>query len=51
MGAWGTGLYQDDTMCDIKEDYLDLLKVGDLILYQILNEDFKEHRCYKNMYY
>ncbi len=28
MGTWGTGLYQDDTTCDIKEDYLDLLKVG-----------------------
>lgn len=28
MGAWGSGLYQDDTTCDIKEDYLDLLKVG-----------------------
>lgn len=28
MGAWGPGLYQDDTTCDIKEEYLNLLRVG-----------------------
>jgi len=28
MGAWGTGLYQDDTTCDIKDTYVNLLKVG-----------------------
>lgn len=28
MGAWGTGLYQDDDTCDIKEDYLNFLRVG-----------------------
>ena len=28
MGAWGTGLYQDDTTCDVKEEYLNLLKIG-----------------------
>ena len=28
MGAWGTGLYQDDTTCDIKDDYITYLKVG-----------------------
>jgi len=28
MGAWGTGLYQDDITCDIKDEYLDLLRVG-----------------------
>lgn len=28
MGAWGTGLYQDDTTCDVKEDYINLLKIG-----------------------
>lgn len=28
MGAWGTGLYQDDTAYDIKEDYITYLKVG-----------------------
>ena len=28
MGTWGTGLYQDDTTCDIKEEYLNLLKIG-----------------------
>ena len=28
MGAWGTGLYQDDTTCDIKDDYITYLKIG-----------------------
>lgn len=28
MGTWGTGLYQDDTTCDVKEEYLNLLKIG-----------------------
>ena len=28
MGTWGTGLYQDDTTCDVKEDYINLLKIG-----------------------
>lgn len=28
MGAWGVGLYQDDVTCDIKEEYLDRLRIG-----------------------
>ena len=28
MGTWGTGLYQDDTTCDIKDDYITYLKIG-----------------------
>lgn len=28
MGAWGTGLFQDDTACDIREDYKDHLGNG-----------------------
>lgn len=28
MGAWGTGLYQDDDTCDIKEEYLNYLRIG-----------------------
>ncbi len=28
MGTWGPGIYQDDVTCDIKEDYLDRLRVG-----------------------
>ncbi len=28
MGAWGTGLYQDDVTCDIKEEYLNRLRIG-----------------------
>ena len=28
MGAWGTGLYQDDDTCDIKDEYLTYLRIG-----------------------
>lgn len=28
MGAWGTGLYSDDTACDVREDYKDFLGDG-----------------------
>lgn len=28
MGAWGTGLYQDDVTCDIRDDYLNRLRIG-----------------------
>lgn len=28
MGVWGTGLYQDDVTCDVKEEYLNRLKIG-----------------------
>ena len=28
MGAWGTGLYQDDTACDIRDNYTDHLGNG-----------------------
>ncbi len=28
MGAWGTGLYQDDTTCDIKDEYITYLQIG-----------------------
>lgn len=28
MGAWGPGLYQDDVTCDIKEEYVNWLKIG-----------------------
>ena len=28
MGAWGTGLYQDDTTDDIREEYLNYLRIG-----------------------
>ena len=29
MGTWGTGLYQDDTACDVKESIKDRLIYGD----------------------
>ena len=28
MGAWGTGLYDDDTTCDVRDDYVKNLKKG-----------------------
>ena len=28
MGTWGTGLYADDTTCDVRDDYIDRLKCG-----------------------
>lgn len=28
MGAWGTGLYSDDTTCDVRDDYVQNLKHG-----------------------
>lgn len=28
MGAWGTSLYENDTTCDIRDDYIDKLKRG-----------------------
>lgn len=28
MGAWGTGLYSDDTTCDVRDDYVLNLKLG-----------------------
>ena len=28
MGIWGCGLYQDDVTCDVKDDYLNWLRVG-----------------------
>ncbi len=28
MGAWGAGLYQDDVTCDVKEEYLNQLRIG-----------------------
>ena len=28
MGAWGTGLYQDDTAMEVRDYYQELLKKG-----------------------
>ena len=41
MGTWGTGLYQDDTACDVKESIKDKLIYGDeVISMQISKIDF-----------
>jgi len=28
MGTWGTALYKDDTACDVRDDYRDILGDG-----------------------
>lgn len=28
MGAWGTGLFDDDTTCDVKDQFIDYLDEG-----------------------
>ncbi|MDQ0115605.1 DUF4259 domain-containing protein [Paenibacillus harenae] len=28
MGAWGTGIFDDDTTCDVRDQYNDLLEEG-----------------------
>jgi len=28
MGAWGTGIYDDDTTCDVRDDFIDYLDEG-----------------------
>lgn len=28
MGAWGTGIFEDDTACDVRNEYIDLLTKG-----------------------
>lgn len=28
MGTWGPGLYSDDTACDVRDDYKDILGDG-----------------------
>lgn len=28
MGAWGTGIFDDDTTCDVRDDFIDYLEEG-----------------------
>lgn len=28
MGAWGTGIFDDDTVCDVRDDFIDYLEEG-----------------------
>ena len=47
MSAWGVGLYQNDVTCDVKDEYLDWLRVGKTSLEATqemidYNEDFIE---------
>jgi hypothetical protein len=28
VGAWGTGLFQDDTACDVRDEFVDLVSAG-----------------------
>ncbi|MED1470486.1 DUF4259 domain-containing protein [Bacillus salipaludis] len=45
MGAWGTGIFDDDTTCDVKDSFIEYLKEGhtpheatELILEEYLDE-------------
>lgn len=45
MGAWGTGLFDDDTTCDVRDSFIDYLEEGNtpeeatrLILEEYLDE-------------
>lgn len=45
MGAWGTGIFEDDTTCDVRDDFMDYLEEGksakeatDIILSEYLAE-------------
>lgn len=43
MGAWGTGIFQDDFTCDVRDEYNDLaaLKFEDSEIHTELQESFK----------
>jgi EAL domain-containing protein (putative c-di-GMP-specific phosphodiesterase class I) len=28
VGAWGTGIFDDDTTCDVRDDFIDFLEEG-----------------------
>ena len=28
MGAWGTGLFDDDTTCDVKDQFIEYIEEG-----------------------
>lgn len=45
MGAWGTGIFDDDTTCDVRDDFIDCLEEGksakeatEIILEEYLDE-------------
>ena len=31
MGAWGTGLFDDDTTCDVKEQFIEYIEEGNSV--------------------
>ncbi|WP_066174657.1 DUF4259 domain-containing protein [Bacillus marinisedimentorum] len=31
MGAWGTGIFEDDTACDVRDQFIDYLEEGKTI--------------------
>lgn len=45
MGTWGPGLYANDTTCDIRDTYMELLmdQVEDEAAYQQMLDQFKEY--------
>jgi hypothetical protein len=28
MGVWGTGIFDDDTTCDVRDEFIELLEEG-----------------------
>lgn len=45
MGAWGTGLYQDDIACDVRDYYIDCLREDDESAENKTLEYFEEEIC------
>ena len=31
MGAWGTGLFDDDTTCDVKDQFIEYIEEGNRV--------------------
>nr|WP_240544601.1 DUF4259 domain-containing protein [Exiguobacterium algae] len=44
MGAWGTGMFEDDTTCDVRDDFIDYLKEGQSaeVATEIILEEYGE---------
>lgn len=45
MGSWGTGLYQDDIACDVRDYYIDCLREDDESAENKTLEYFEEEIC------
>ncbi|MCP8968292.1 DUF4259 domain-containing protein [Ectobacillus ponti] len=46
MGAWGTGIFDNDTTCDVRDDFYELLEEGlsvEEATKEILNTHLEDH--------